>query len=234
MSDNYTVPRLFAAEILNVSVRTLDRYAKKDKISSTRRGRQLFFSEKELLDFKAKQLAQEQMEQVHKRRHRDEKTANNQHKHQTSGQRKNVQSSDFVEVEKAQQHEQSTEHGEVDGVFAEIKDSMLRRSPEESIYRGLYHKAEGEMKDLQKQLTVANYQVGKLEAQLNLMVPQLEYKKQQKALDTLQLEHKVTNEKVHHLESELKMERWVKRIYGAFLFIMTALMPLLLILRLFA
>lgn len=224
---NYTVPRKFAAEILNISMRTLDRYGRKDKISSLRRGRQLFFNEKELLDFKAKILVQQQYEQVQLKRQ----------------QKKNVRSQiyqkpparEFEDLERAHIVEQNYEEGDfdpIDGDFAEIRDSLLRRSPEESIYKKLYEKTDGELKDAQSKLEMANYQVGKLESQVRTMVPLIEFKKQKQELLSLAEENRFKDKDIDELERQVKIEQFAKTLYAAFLYFMVALMPILLILRL--
>ena len=155
--DNFTVSRQFAAEILNVSVRTLDRYSKKDKITSSRRGRKLFFDEKELLDFKAKIMAEEQYEQI--QRSREQKKVQEAHRagafRKTGTTRKAGASRravgnrnkdvnrgvplDFIDVQEAQVIEQES-YDDMDGEFANIRDSLLRRSPEESIFKKLFHR----------------------------------------------------------------------------------------------
>jgi hypothetical protein len=231
----HSVSRQFAAEILNVSVRTLDRYSKGDKISSMRRGRKLFFNEQELLDFKAKQLAQEQLQEVHERRH--SRHASPTKKPSRRAKPVSSRQSDFPEVEAAQVMEQNDPdegYDDLEAGFAEIRDSMLRRSPEEGIFRSLFKKAELELKDLRQKLEGANYQVGRLEARLGSMVPQLEYKKQKEELLELAAENLEKIEDISALEQQVRLERWVKRLYAGFLFFMMALMPLLVILRLFA
>lgn len=231
--QQYIVSRQFAAEILNVSIRTLDRYAKSDKITSMRRGRQLFFSEKELLDYKARQMAQEELEQVHKARRRRAEEGRRRAR-EPLRRAQNVQNKDFVDVEEAHILEQEGSYDDLDVGFADIKDSLLRRSPEESIYRSLFKKAELELKNLRQKLDVANYQVGKLGAQVASMVPLIEFKKQKHELLELSEENREKGNDIAQLEQQIKIEQWVKRIYAAFLFFMMGLMPLLVILRLFS
>lgn len=237
MSKNtHTVSRQFAAEILNVSVRTLDRYTKSDKISSVRRGRQLYFEESELLDFKAKQLAEEQLQEAHKRRH-TQHVDTTKKKAQTSAKQASSRQPEFADVQAAQVLEQDYDEGDYDTLdagFAEIRDAMLRRSPEEGIYRSLYKKAEAELKTVREKLELANYQIGRLESQVRSMVPQLEFKRQKEALLELAAENKEKTEELTSLEQQIRLERWVKRLYGGFLFFMMGLLPLLVILRLFA
>lgn len=237
---SHSVSRQFAAEILNVSVRTLDRYSKGDKISSMRRGRQLYFNEQELLDFKAKQMAQQQLQEVHERRQSRQSQVAPKKTRKSASRRDSFVSSrqdDFADVQAAQVMEQGDElehYDDIDAGFAEIRDSMLRRSPEEGIFRSLYKKAELELKDLRQKLELANYQVGRLESQVTSMVPQLDFKKQKQELLELAAENREKTEEMTLLEQQVRIERWVKRLYAGFLFFMMALMPLLVILRLWA
>lgn len=217
----YSVPRKFAAELLNVSLRTLDRYSKKNTIRSLRRGRELFFNEQEILDFKAQILAKEQFEQVQKR------------KQQRVEPKAPVR--EFADVEEAQVMEQQSKRGEeyddLDAGFATIRDSLLRRSPEESIFKALFEKAEGELKGLRQKLEAAHYQIGKLESEVQSMVPMIEFKKQKQELLALAEENRFKLQDIAELEKQVKIEQFVKKVYAAFLFFMMATMPLLIILR---
>lgn len=217
----YSVPRKFAAELLNVSLRTLDRYSKKNTIRSLRRGRELFFNEQEILDFKAQILAKEQFEQVQRRKL----------------QKTELKSSarEFADVEEAQVMEQQPKRGEqyddLDAGFATIRDSLLRRSPEESIFKALFEKAEEELKGLRQKLEAAHYQIGKLESEVKSMVPLIEFKKQKQELLALAEENRFKLEDIAGLERQVKVEQFVKKVYGVLLFLMMATMPLLIILR---
>lgn len=217
----YSVPRKFAAELLNVSLRTLDRYSKRNTISSLRRGRELFFNEQEILDFKAQILAKEQFEQVHKRKL--EKSVSK------------PSTREFADVEEAQVLEQKSKRGEeyddLDAGFASIRDSLLRRSPEESIFKALFEKAEGELHVIRQKLEAAHYQIGKLESEVQSMVPMIEFKKQKQELLTLAEENRFKLEDIAELERQVKVEKFVKKLYAVFLFVMMATLPFLMILR---
>ena len=226
--DDFSVSRSFAAEILNVSLRTLDRYNKTEKISSVRRGRELFFSEKELLDFKAKAMAAEEYEKVQKARQNPSQPTKSQKSAPQQAR------SDFHEVHEAQVLEQSPYDDDLDKGFAEIRDTMLRRSPDEEIYKDLYDKTETELRETRQRLETAHYRIGQLESELKTMVPQLEYKKQHQELLQLASENRQQQDNILGLERQIAIEQFAKRVYAGFLITMVALMPLLLILRLVA
>lgn len=223
MSDQiHTVNRRFAADILNVSLRTLDRYVKKNAITASRRGRELYFGEQELLDFKAKLLAQAEFERMQANKFRKEHPAK----------------TEFADVAQAQVMEQSP-HFEEQSTAPEQLQTTPKRAKggqdlEEGLYKNLYEKTDQELHVTREKLQVANYHIGKLEAQVKSMVPQIEYKKQHQELLTLAQESRHKAEDIAELEKQLKIEQVVKKIYAVFLFFMMALLPMLVILRLVA
>lgn len=222
-SDQYEVGRQFAAEILNVSVRTLDRYTKKKKISSVRRGRQLFFSEEELLNFKGQLLAKEMGKQ--RAAQKKQSTAKG---HVFNAPRQD----DFVDVQKAQAREQSSVV-ESNHVSNEQPESAMSTEEhfEQVVYKKLYEESEVDNKELRKKVEGANYRIGQLEAQVNSMIPMVEYKKQKDELLLLAEENQFKQEDIKRLESNLKIEQFAKKIYAGLLWGMLCLIPILLIIR---
>ena len=224
MNDQpHTVNRRFAADILNVSLRTLDRYVKKNSISASRRGRELYFGEQELLDFKAKLLAQAEFERMQANKLRREQPSK----------------SEFADVAQAQVIEQTHQPEEPHYSHEKhdlnpLKKSVESEGGENTIYKTLYEKTGQELHVTREKLQVANYHIGKLEAQVKSMVPQIEYKKQHQELLTLAQESRHKTEDISELEKQLKIEQVVKKIYAVFLFFMMALLPMLVILRLVA
>ena len=239
-TDNYTVTRRFAADILNVSLRTLDRQVRKGNISSMRRGRELFFNESNLLQFKARILAKEQYEQMQSLK------ASRGAKDNFQGRQKqtNQKTREFVDVQEAQVMEQSRVeeedldlsggYDELDAGFAKIRDNMLRRSPEERIYKALHAKTEEELKVTRQKLELANYKIGTLESQVNSMVPLIEFRRQKQELLALAEESRCKDKDIVGLENQVKIEQFVKKAYAVFLFFMMIIIPLLVILRLFS
>lgn len=204
-TKNYNVTRQFASEILNISLRTLDRYAKKKNISSVRRGRQLYFLEDELLSFKT-QLMEEESTKI---------------KSQTP-------KKEFPEVEQAQAREQMVSTVESVSEFERNSEQGF----ENKIYKSLYEESALQVKELQKKCDTATYHIGQLEAQLKTMVPLLEYTKKGDEIRQLAEENSTRAKTITHLEKSIKVEQMAKRVYAAFLWGICCLIPLLLILRL--
>ncbi len=222
---DYSVSRFDAAELLDVSLRTLDRYTKTDKISAARRGRSLYFDESELMSFKAEYVVKNQMIQKKRKAKSKAKKQSKPASRQEDG---------FADVGRAQAREQEDIVADVDIIdpdFAVIRDELLRRSPEESIFKTLYKKAEVELDTLRKQLNTANYRVGQLEAQVKSMVPLLSFKKQKQKLLSLTEEKLKQEQQISALEQQINVERFAKKVYGVFLWFMSALIPLILVLR---
>lgn len=223
----HTITRKSAADMLAVSARTLDRYVRKKSLTTLRRGRELYFDGKEVIKLKA------ELQNGMNKGERGLKVEKEAH------------GNDFIEVKKAREKEQEETHTHAEVVhqkaeplddldigFAKIRDELLRRSPEEGIYKVLFEKVDAEHKDTRKKLDMATFKLGSLEAQVKSMVPLIQYRK--KNDEALQLAEQTgkQHKTLKILEKKLQGEIWIKRIYAGFLFIMTALIPLLLILRL--
>jgi DNA-binding transcriptional MerR regulator len=256
--SNYNISRAFAAEILNVSLRTLDRYAKKKTVSSVRRGRQLFFSEDELLSYKADLIAREDL--MIKRE-------------QVQGMEE-ARRDDFVEVQQAQQREQTFHsrqpepvnirsvrtgvEGEQmsgaedqigiqdDPILGTLSRKIMSSSPELAVYKQMYVDAKTELKQMRDQLYLAHQRVGQLEIELKGRAPLLEYKKQQQEVmmlteKTTEQEEKIATFKrkmdlhmreMDEIQFQLKIEKVSKFVYGVLLFLVSVTVPIALILRL--
>ncbi len=103
----------------------------------------------------------------------------------------------------------------------EVKDlkveSVKKSDKEEGVYQGLYIETKNELKEKQGRLDAATYRVGQLEAQVETMVPMLDYTRKEKELKEAKgaIEQKEL-EKLHELrkmEHKLKNERMAKWIY---------------------
>lgn len=96
-------------------------------------------------------------------------------------------------------------------------ESVKKSDREEGIYKGLYSEAKNELKEKQERLDAATYRVGQLEAQVDTMVPMLDYTRKEKELKEAKsaIEQKEL-EKMHEvrrMEHKLKTERIAKWIY---------------------
>jgi len=214
------VNRPFAAEILNVSLRTLDRYAKRKVISSVRRGRELYFQEKDLLEFKAKLLARQEWQEI--QAHKKAKNDTIVDRPTAAG-----RGGDFPGVARAQVREQGWNGTEEALVMRDAGNIVKEESP----FKKLYEKGEEELKMTRNKLQVANYRIGSLEAQVQSMVPMIEFKRQNHELLSLAENNREKQQGITILEQQVKIEQFVKKVYAVFLFFMMILVPVLIMLR---
>lgn len=222
-----------AAQILNVSVRTIDRWIKKGSISYARKGRDLFVREDSLQKFLSSQekkgKTQTEFPQVEAAQRKE------QEKNQVITEAVQIEHSGTEPLKETSIHTPDAyQFRDLDRGFAEIKDRLLRRSPEESIYKGLYEKNEEELNVARGKLDIAHHRIGTLEAQVKSMVPLIEYRKQKEELLALAEENRFKQKDIQDLEKRVQIEQFVKKIYAGFLFIMMGILPLLIILRLWA
>jgi hypothetical protein len=251
VTDNsHTITRKSAADILTVSLRTLDRYVRRKSLTTMRRGRELYFDGKEITTMKAElEKAIKAHEKAWKRELPEdfieiEKARQKEQACPEPNRRADLIPEAEVIEEKVREREDLKKHkpgkswqstaeplDDLDIGFAKIRDELLRRSPEEGIYKVLFEKVDAEHKDTRKKLDMATFRLGTLEAQIKSMVPLIQYRK--KNDEALALSERAASQQkdLKTLHQKLHAEMIVKRIYAAFLFFMTALIPLLLILR---
>ncbi|MDP3975449.1 MAG: helix-turn-helix domain-containing protein [bacterium] len=218
MPVQYDIARNFAAEVLNISERTLDRYVKRNTITCVRRGRQLYFNEKELLQFKSRLLASEQIRSV-----RRGTAGGGVHKPDASPQTDQSppsKAADFAEVHEAQLVEQGHDHS-TDDTFAQVRQKLI--DPKEAIFEKLYEKTDQELKNLRQKFELANYQVGKLESQIKSMVPLLELKRQKQVVGILEQENKEKHREVMTLRHRVESVQLMKNMYAGVLYALVLL-----------
>lgn len=130
------------------------------------------------------------------------------------------------------------------------RDYPLENGEDAGVYKRLYEELQEELKIKQERLEGANYRVGQLEGLLKESVPLLEYRKalaleQQKRdelediLGTFEKDNERLNQtlearqgELQHVGEKLKIERFNKKVFVIMLIILFALQPLWLILPL--
>lgn len=218
------VDRKQAAQILNVSIRTVDRYIKKGTLQKEVINGRIFIKSESF-----KKLQEEKQRQDE---YLSQLNTNNDERVKPSHQEENYYGpEDSEEVLTAYIEEEGTEKGEKSG-----------------IYKRLYEELQDELKEKQERLEGANYRVGQLEGLLKETVPLLEYRKalalEQKKRDELEdllttfekdnerlnqtVESKLTE--LEHVSQKLSTERFNKKVFVIILIVLFLLQPLWLIL----
>lgn len=219
------VDRKQAAQILNVSIRTVDRYIKKGTLRKEVINGRIFIKSD---SFKKLQ---------------EEKQKQDEYLSQLNSNYSNKESVPHRETMDAAE----TSNNEDEVLTAYIEEG-IENGEKSGIYKRLYEELQEELKEKQERLEGANYRVGQLEGLLKETVPLLEYRKalalEQKKRDELEdllttfekdnerlnqtVESKLTE--LEHVSKKLSTERLNKKVFVIILIVLFLLQPLWLIL----
>ncbi len=206
-TNKFTVTRSDAANLLEVSTRTVDRYIRSKVLSARKKGGNILLSEEEVSNFKVSrfQNAHGASPDVEGRAHRH---INNVDK---------VLDSETFEMEEQE-------------APALVKAAPMESS-REKVFEELYDLSRREIREYHNKLEASNYRLGQLETQLKHSVPLLEFHEQSEVLrekeDMVGGKMKHQQEAIEMLEVELKAEKLNKNIYIGLLFGLLALQPML-------
>lgn len=223
MSTN-VIDRKQAADLLNVSIRTIDRYIQKGSLQKEEINGRIFLHVRDL-----KPLV-------------DQKKLQDKYLSELAGGQPNPAKTIEPDPQPARQPI-------LEATYADSNYNSTHNSNSEGgdIYQKLYEELQEELKAKQERLEGANYRVGQLEGLLKETVPLLEYRKaiaieEQKRgeleellktfeqdNDTLNktIESKVTE--IKQVSSKLEVERYNKKVFVIILIILFLLQPLWLI-----
>lgn len=210
-APKFTVTRSQAAEILEVSTRTIDRYIQSNKLSARKKGGNILLSEEEISNFKVSRFQHEYGASPN--------IPGRVHKHLN-----NVDSHTVIDGDTG------TVDEEVE-VRDEIKAVSTSTGEREKVFEELYDLSRREIREYHNKLEAANYRLGQIETQLKHSVPLLEYQSTSENLKEkeMQISGKIKHqeEALEMLEGELRGEKLNKNIYIGLLFGLLALQPLL-------
>ncbi len=204
----YNLDRKAASRLLNVSIRTLDRYVSGRKLSTKVVDGRIWLDKAEVLELKAGKERPILVEKI-----------------KLSTPEMSIDDDmDDVDTVRVVSH---------DGVHSAPKLSAAK-DRDGGVYEHLYEQMKAELNEKQERLEMANYRVGQLEAQVRNSVPMLEYHRQnqdrekQEGILKSQIEEGMT--KLKRLVNELKYEKLSKRLFLVILLILLGLQPLWLLL----
>lgn len=181
------VDREQASELLKVSTRTVDRYIRKYRLKTKKKGRTLLIRKQDV-----DKVIQDQV-----------------------GHLVDLNVPQFSNPLKKEQNNESSLA--IKNIKIDQVKPAKPSNEAEKVYRELYNETKKDLQAKQERLEAATYRVGQLEAQLKNMVPMLDYSQKEKQLKQSQqaLEQKVVENKVAlgKVEKKLKNERLAKSIY---------------------
>lgn len=211
------IDRKTASRLLKTSIRTIDRYRHSGRLSTTIVDNRIYIKKEEISDFIERQSRQRQ------------KTY--------------VSTEDRVDSGSAT-HDKGHDNGQDDRLDKEAEP--IRSHHEHDVRMDEYYKkmVEELMRDIrekQEKLEAANYQVGKLETQLRMSVPLVEFQKEKKQLllessqyqKIAQQKDEIARQKdgaLKRLQKDFFLERLNKRVYLLITLGLILLQPLILLL----
>lgn len=206
--ETHNLDRKTASKLLKVSIRTIDRYIKSKKLSTSVVDGRVWLSKKELEEMNNRKVSRMSTQVVDMSTPRVSTDTV-------------VGETDNVEV---------IEHESVDSVSTKKR----KRKASSTVYKKLYDDMKEELHEKQERLEIANYRVGQLEAQVKNSIPMLEYhqEKFEKEQHEEKLKEQITeqNTLIKRVINQIKHEKFNKRIFLGVLLIILALQPLWLLL----
>ena len=206
-SEIYNLDRKAASKLLKISVRTLDRYIKSKKVSTRVVDGRVWLDKGGLKDYM------------------DEKSG------AASVDSENMSTPDMsIDVDVGNDHSSSQDYVQS---MSTVRKISKEKSPS-GVYKKLFSELKEDLNEKQARLEIANYRVGQLEAQLKNSIPMLEfhrenYEKKQKEQG---LENKISEQTtvLMRIKTQLKYEKFNKRIFLTILMVILTLQPLWLLL----
>ena len=217
MPETYKIDRKAASRLLKVSIRTVDRYIRAKKLSIKEKEGRIRLDKSQIVKLRNSKTSRHGVDTVDSKMSIDKMGA-----------------------------------GEVDMVFDNVHMVSTSEEPimahrriitahtnEESvqnIYKKLYEELQADLKAKQERLEGANYRVGQLEALLREAVPLPDHNRlliaERAEKQKLEAEYTSLSQKSAHLAERLKDEKFTKKVFMIFLFIIMLLQPLWLIISL--
>lgn len=213
-----------AAEVLKVSVRTIDRYIQRGLLSTDQVNGRIFIKYKDLKPLiNQKNLKDRYLEEIDSQ--------------QFEG--------NYTNREVQPEIESVSDNKEASIDTSEFKQiSELKQAHDQSIYKKLYEELQEELKQKQERLEGANYRVGQLEGLLKESVPLIEYRKAlaiegekrselEELLNNFEKDNELLNQTVdakrqelEQLSEKLQIERFNKKVFIIILIVLFLLQPL--------
>ena len=211
----FTITRKQAADLLDVSTRTIDRYIRNKRLSARKKGGNILLSEEELSNLKVSLF-----QDMHGA---SPDVPGRAHRHVDGVSARDNQA--IFDAETGEIEETIEKPIPVESVAL-----STNRSEREKVFEELYDLSRREVREYHNKLEAANYRLGQIETQMKHSVPLLEYHEKEELVreqaHLIDGKIKRQEEAVNMMEGELKGERLNKNIYIGLLFGLLALQPL--------
>lgn len=212
--DRYThrknmaqVDRKTASRLLKVSIRTVDRYIRANKLSIETRDGRIWLNKSQVLKLRNSKESRQPVDTVDSEMSID----------------KGVSTPVDMSIDNV--HIVSTRNDE--------EKPAKSANSGDAVYKKLFEEAQAELKVKQERLEGANYRVGHLEALLKEAIPLPDHNRLLLAERTdkqkLEGDFASLSQEAEHLAERLKDEKFTKKVFLIFLFIIMLLQPLWLV-----
>lgn len=202
VADLPLISRKEAADLLSVSVRTIDRYIERKLLSSEQKGRQVYLYQDQIYKLAA-----------------DASLLNETDEH-NEGQETIIS----PELDEDPSFLNVSSRKDNNAISADSSIMHFDFKKEANIYKELYFDLRDELKDSQKRLESANYRVGQLETQVQNTVPLLELSKKENEMEKKE-------QSIIHLENSIQRERTLKIILLCLLAVLLLIEPIAILIQ---
>ncbi|MDP2624928.1 MAG: hypothetical protein Q8P27_01960 [Candidatus Peregrinibacteria bacterium] len=219
-SQEFTLSRQRAADLLKISIRTLDRYIRRDYFNTKRIGRSVWISTPSFEQYVGQKI--ESLEGIE---------VSESDLSETETTPIPVGTSTHATGEAFESTQGPMEYSQGGAFSSERIELTAHEHPYNltptHIYKSLYDELKEQYDEQVKRLEGAHYKVGQLEAQVKSMVPSLEFNKQKKQLLLMDQQYKEAvdeaNMKLKRSKKIFESERLNKNIYIAVVYALLAL-----------
>jgi hypothetical protein len=214
MTKSYTIDRKTAAELLNVSVRTIDRYLKSGKLASRHRKRNVYISREDILeemDQKGIEIEGAVDPAVRKTSGSVDNKINDVVGTTEDDEYEEITvKQEFSEPQPVQQQPVYVPQPEFVGASSGLEDKVADSL---EFYKNLYEVTKVELDEKSEKLEKMTFRLGQLEAKVEEMVPLVEFKKQQALLEENAAGYRaaIEKEKTARVESESDLMRKIEQ-----------------------
>lgn len=217
----YEIDRKAASKLLKMSIRTVDRYIAKNRLSIERRDGRIWLDKKEVLKLRQQKRVDSQSSQ------NDEMSIDNNGSTVVD---RSIDSPQDGEISQTYENSYQTQAENDEQMGAQTTVRTRKSNGGGEVYKKLFEELQLELKQKQDRLELANYRVGQLEAQLKDTVPLLDYNHdlENERLQKEELTQNITNQQVEieRAKKNLKDEKFNKFVYLIIIFLLLMLQPL--------
>jgi Skp family chaperone for outer membrane proteins len=213
------IDRKTASKLLKVSIRTVDRYIRAKKLAIENKNGRIWLNKKDVIKLRDLRDSRHRMDTVDNEMSIDSVVS--------TGQRVSM---DNVHIMSTRSGAESAEEGVI------TTGTRANEVSAPDVYKKLFEELQVELKKQQERLEGANYRVGQLEALLKDAIPLPDHNRlllaERSDKQKLEADFASLAQESEYLAKQLKEEKFTRKVFLIFLFIIMLLQPLWFVLSL--